>query len=172
VEVREKARTSFRRRSRAWVVASSACLVIALAACGGNSNNPPAASGPKHTSAPPSPTHSAPPAGPVSKTITGQQVNFVGSANVSKKSSIEIHMENFFFSPTMLKGKPGQSVTIELKNEGSVPHNFTLPSQHINQDVQVGQKTEVKVTFPQSGTVLWHCRFHQFSGMRGALQAG
>ena len=77
VEVREKARTSLRRRSRGRVLAASACLVVALAACGGNSNNPPAASGPKHTSAPPSTTHSAPPAGPVSKTICENRRRFL-----------------------------------------------------------------------------------------------
>jgi plastocyanin len=168
VTTSRQAYRSFRQRSGRWAI--PACLLIAFVACGGNSNNPPAASGPAHTNSQPSPDTNTP-AGPASKTIGGQQVNFISTANVSQKSSIEVHMENFFFSPTVLKGKPGQSVTIELKNEGSVPHNFTLPSQHINQDLQVGQKTEVKVTFPQSGTILWHCRFHQFSGMRGALQS-
>jgi plastocyanin len=152
--------------------AGAAFLALTFAACGGNSDNSPSASGPAPTKAQPSPSKSGGSAEETStKTVAGQKLNFKKSANVGQKSSVEIEADNFYFSPTILKGKPGQSVTLELKNEGSVTHNFTLASEHINQDLAVGQSAEVKVTFPQSGTVLFHCAFHQTSGMIGALQA-
>jgi plastocyanin len=152
----------------------AACLATAFVACGG-SNNPPAASGGTQTTTHSSPKKSSSGGGssqqPSSKTIAGQQVNFQSSANVGNKSSVEIQARDFFFSPTVLKGKPGQSITVELKNEGTVTHNFTLPSDHISKDLAVGQTTKVEVTFPKSGTVLFHCAFHQTSGMRGALES-
>ena len=105
------------------------------------------------------------------KTIAGQQVNFKKSATVSGKSSVEIEADDFYFSPTVLKGKPGQTIKVELKNEGTVTHNFTLPSNHLSKTLSTGQSTELNITFPKSGTVLFHCAFHASQGMRGALQA-
>jgi plastocyanin len=153
--------------------AAAAFLALAFAACGGNSDNSPSASGPAPSKAQPSQSKSSESEeeDTSTKTVGGQKLNFKESANVSQKSSIEVEADNFYFSPTILKGKPGQSVTLELKNEGSVTHNFTLASQNINQDLAVGQSADVKVTFPQSGTVLFHCAFHETSGMIGALQA-
>jgi plastocyanin len=170
-----KARTPFGwRLSRSISLGAAACLAFFFVACGGN-NKTPAANGPAHTQSQSSPKKSSSGGGSgeetSSKTIAGQQVNFKKSADVSGKSSVEIEADNFYFSPTVLKGKPGQSITVELKNEGTVTHNFTLPSNHISKDLSVGQKAKVKITFPKSGTVLFHCAFHQFSGMRGALES-
>jgi plastocyanin len=162
------------RLIRSITLVGAACIATAFMACGG-SNNPPAASGASHSKSQSSPKKSN--SGGSSseetstKTIAGQQVNFKKSANVSNKSSVEIEADDFYFSPTVLTGKPGQSITVELKNEGTVTHNFTLPSDHISKDLAVGQTTKIKVTFPKSGTVLFHCAFHQLSGMRGALQS-
>jgi plastocyanin len=170
-----KGRGSLRGRlTRSITLVGAACLATAFMACGG-SNNPPAAGGSSHPQSQSSPkkSNSGGESGEEtsSKTIAGQQVNFKKSADVSGKSSIEIEADDFYFSPTVLKGKPGQSITVELKNEGTVTHNFTLPADHVSKDLAVGQTAKVKVTFPKSGTVLFHCAFHQTSGMRGALQS-
>lgn len=161
------------RLKRSIALGGAICLAAAFVACGG-SNNPPAAGGSGPPNSQPAPTKSSSGGGsgqPGTKTIAGQQVNFQKSADVSQKSSVEVEAEDFAFSPTVLKGKPGQSITIELKNKGTVTHNFTLPSEHISKDLTVGQSATVKVTFPKSGTVLFHCAFHALSGMRGALQS-
>jgi plastocyanin len=162
-----------RRLSRSITLGGAACLAVAFVACGGS--NPPAAGGSGNTKTQSSPKKSSSGGGSgettSSKTIAGQQVNFKTSADVSNKSSIEIEAEDFYFSPTVLKGKPGQTITVELKNQGTVTHNFTLPSNHISKDLPVGQTAKVKITFPKSGTVLFHCAFHALSGMRGALQS-
>jgi plastocyanin len=149
-----------------------ACLVLALAACGGNSNNQTAASGKKKQATSPkeSPSSEGGEEETTTKTIGGQKINFKKAANVGSQSSVEVEADNFYFSPTVLKGKAGQTITLELKNEGSATHNFTLESQHVDQDLAVGQSAKVKVTFPKSGTLLFHCKFHQALGMQGALQ--
>jgi plastocyanin len=153
---------------------SLACVVLSLGvACGSSDKKTPSASGRSQSPSHPSSSQSSGAEEETStKTIGGQKINFDKSANVAQQSSIELEADNFYFSPTLLKGKPGQTITLELKNEGDTEHNFTLESQHIDQDLEVGEGAEVKVTFPQSGTLLFHCEYHQALGMQGALQAG
>jgi uncharacterized membrane protein len=43
-------------------------------------------------------------------------------------------------------------VTLELKNEGKVEHNFSIASQHIDKDIEAGESDTVKVKMPSSGT--------------------
>jgi plastocyanin len=103
-------------------------------------------------------------------TIAGQKANDHGTKEVSGESSVELEQDNFYFEPTVLKGTPGQKLTIELSNEGSALHNFSIPDQSIDQDVQPDTKGEVTVTFPDSGTLVFFCKYHQSQGMVGALE--
>ena len=107
-------------------------------------------------------------------TIGGQKANDHGTKTVSG-SSFELEADNdgkdFYFNPTILKGNPGEKVTLEIKNEGSVKHNFTVESQEIDEDLNPDQTVNVTVTFPSSGVVGFHCEYHQKLGMVGALEA-
>src|SRR4029079_12976222 len=71
--------------------------------------------------------------------------------------------------PTVIEGKPGEKVTLELKNEGQNEHSFTVDSQGIDKDVQPGDEAEVTVMIPKSGVVSFYCKFHKSEGMAGAL---
>jgi plastocyanin len=103
-------------------------------------------------------------------TINGEKANDHGTKDFSGQPEASVEMDDeFYFEPTVLKGTAGQTLTIELENEGSLPHNFTLEAQSLDQDVQPGQKGSVMVTFPQSGIVEFFCRFHRGSGMIGEL---
>jgi plastocyanin len=103
-------------------------------------------------------------------TIAGQKANDHGTKDVSGASSVEVEQDNFYFNPTILKGTAGQKVTLDLSNEGSALHNFSITDQGIDQDVQSGKKAEVTVSFPQSGTLVFFCKYHQTLGMVGALE--
>ena len=54
-------------------------------------------------------------------------VNIEGTADVSKKTSptLEMELDNFYFEPTFVKAKKGETITFDLTNEGSAPHTFT-----------------------------------------------
>jgi plastocyanin len=104
------------------------------------------------------------------KTIAGVPANDHGSKNVSSESEVEL--DNFYFEPTVLRGKPGLQVTLELKNESSTEHNFTIDSQSISKDVEGGEDAKVTVTFPKSGQLSFYCKYHKSMGMAGALSAG
>ena len=103
------------------------------------------------------------------KVIAGVQANDHGTKAVEDSGKTEVELDDFYFSPTVLQGKPGEKVTLELKNEGQVEHTFTIDSQGVDKDLQPGDEGEVTVTIPKSGAISFYCKFHKGSGMAGAL---
>jgi plastocyanin len=101
--------------------------------------------------------------------IEGHGVNFHGNHRVAGGGTIEMEMDEDYFEPTVLRGPPGATVTIELENEGVRQHNFSVPAQHIDVTCGVRARDEVEVTFPSSGVLAFTCKFGATSGMRGAL---
>jgi plastocyanin len=104
------------------------------------------------------------------KTIAGVPANDHGGKNVSDEAEVEL--DNYYFEPTVLTGKPGSKVTLELKNDSSTEHNFSIDSQSIDKDVEGGEDAKVTVTFPKSGQLSFYCKYHKSKGMAGALSAG
>ena len=103
------------------------------------------------------------------KSIAGVMANDHGTKTVESGGKTEVEMDDFYFEPTVLQGKPGQKVTLELKNEGNTEHSFTIDSQNVDQELGPGEEAEVDVTIPKSGVVSFYCKFHKSSGMAGAL---
>jgi plastocyanin len=99
----------------------------------------------------------------------GVQANNHGTKTASGTTKVEL--DDYYFQPTVIKGKPGQKVTVKLDNAGSVEHTFTIDSQSINEMLQPGSEASVMVTIPKSGAVSFYCKFHKASGMAGALVA-
>ena len=106
-----------------------------------------------------------------STTIGGMTAELHGTKDVSGETGkVEIEMYDDYFEPTILKGTPGQTVTLELKNEGENPHTLTISDQNVGQEVQPGDEAEADVTFPETGELTFVCRFHESKGMVGALE--
>jgi predicted lipoprotein with Yx(FWY)xxD motif len=95
-----------------------------------------------------------------------------GTKDVSGETSIELEADSNYFNPTFLRGEAGQSITLKLSNESDTLHNFSVPALAIDQDLQGKQDTEVEVTFPQSGVLLFLCKYHTSAGMNGELLVG
>jgi len=92
------------------------------------------------------------------------------STQEGSSSSKELELDDYYFEPKTVQGNAGQKITLELKNEGSTEHNFTLSDQGIDQDVEEGESAEITVTVPQSGSVRFYCKYHRSMGMTGALK--
>jgi plastocyanin len=103
-------------------------------------------------------------------TVAGVSANNHGTKSVSGEAEVEL--DDYYFEPTVLKGKPGQKVTLELENEGKVEHNFSIASQGVDQDVEAGEDAKVTVTIPKSGALSFFCKYHKSMGMAGALTSG
>ncbi len=104
-------------------------------------------------------------------TVGSDTANNHGSTDVSGKSSLSVEANDFYFAPTVLTGKAGQSLTLNISNEGSTTHNFstTASGDDPSNDVQAGSSITVTVKFPQSGILEFYCRFHRAQGMVGEL---
>jgi plastocyanin len=143
------------KRIQGVVVITALSLLFVAAGCGGSSSS-----------------SSNESEGTTSTTIMGTQTESHGTKDVSTASGkVELEMYDNYFEPTVLKGKPGQMVTLELKNSGNAAHTFTLSQQSVDKEIQPGDEGEVDVTFPQSGELKFVCKFHEGLGMIGALQS-
>jgi plastocyanin len=102
-------------------------------------------------------------------TIGSDLANDHGTKDVSGQASVEVELDNFYFEPTVIKGTAGAQLKLELKNDSTALHNFSLTEQGIDQDVQPDGSADVTVTIPQSGFVEFFCKYHKSSGMVGEL---
>jgi plastocyanin len=102
-------------------------------------------------------------------TIGSEQANDHGTKDVSGRDEIELELDSFYFEPTVLTGTPGQSIKLELGNESDAEHNFSITDLNIDQDVEAGEDADVMVTFPDSGSLVFFCKYHRTQGMLGEL---
>ena len=144
---------------RGVVIVATCLLLLAAAGCGSSSSS----------SSGGTTTEESGGGGGGQKTIAGVNANDHGTKAVEDNGKTEVELDDFYFKPTVLQGKAGEKVTLELKNEGQTEHSFTIDSQGIDQDIQPGDEAEVTVTIPKSGVVSFYCKFHKSSGMAGAL---
>lgn len=103
--------------------------------------------------------------------MAGVPANDHGRAAVPGDGEV-VRLGDVFFAPTVLVGEPGRTHRIRLENVGQVDHTFTIRTQDLDVTLRPGASEAAEVTFPQSGEVLFVCRFHEDAGMRGALRVG
>ena len=113
-------------------------------------------------------TESPSEAGKAPVTLSGT-VNDHGTKDLGSKDELEVEQDDFYFNPTFIKAKPGSTVKVELSNEGTVPHTFTIDALHVDQTLNKGESKDVMVTLPSSGAVAFYCKFHKGQGMQGAF---
>lgn len=101
-------------------------------------------------------------------TLSGA-VNDKGTKDLGGKTDVEVEQDDFYFNPTFVKAQPGATIKVELKNEGSVSHTFTIDALHVDVTLDKGASKDVTVTLPQSGAVPFYCKFHRGQGMQGAF---
>ena len=108
------------------------------------------------------------------KSITLGGVTYAdhGTKDVQNRSRLELEADDYYFSPTFLRGKPGQKLTLVVESEASTLHNISLPALGIDKDIPPKGKVQVDVTFPASGVLAFSCKFHGPLGMNGQLLAG
>jgi plastocyanin len=103
-------------------------------------------------------------------TLNGQTANDHGTKDVSGGGAEEVEVDSFYFNPTVFTAHAGDKLTLTLSNESSALHNFSLPDQNIDMDVPADESITVTVVFPDSGTQVFFCKYHQSKGMLGGLE--
>src|SRR4051794_10032453 len=144
---------------RALMFAAMTLAVVAAAGCGGYDGGSKASSTSEGSGG----------GGGGQINAAGVQANNHGSKSASGETKVEL--DDYYFEPTVLKGSPGQKITLELENEGNAEHTFTVDAQGVDQELEPGDEAKVTVTIPKSGAISFYCKFHKDEGMAGALVA-
>jgi plastocyanin len=144
-----------------------ATFAIALAGCG-EEREPTTTGGTGTTGG----TETTPKADGGTITIAGEKAVNKGEEDVAGASRVEMELDDFYFAPTLLKGEPGQRITIAMRNEGQQLHNLALRDQDIDRDVEPGASASVNLRFPRSGQLVFVCKYHTAQNMRGGLDSG
>jgi plastocyanin len=105
--------------------------------------------------------------------------NYQGQTDVSglSQAAIEASLTNtsgLIFSPTVLIGTPGQSITLTISNPKrkdteDAGHNFKINELGISEEVAYGQSRTVTVTFPKAGGLRFYCGYHARFNQQGEL---
>jgi hypothetical protein len=113
--------------------------------------------------------------------LEGQVANDHGSVSIEREGEPTLVMGDFYFEPTVLIGPPGgprdvaavegTQVFVTVRSAGRTQHSLTIPDQELDLEVAPGEEMRVVVTFPDSGTVVFTCKYHRDRGMAGALVA-
>jgi plastocyanin len=97
------------------------------------------------------------------------KVNNKGTGKVVD-GAVEMEADDFYFEDTFIKGAKGDTVTVTIKNEGSVQHTFTIDKQDISETLDPGDSATIEVEIPANGKpAAGYCRFHEGSGMKFAF---
>jgi plastocyanin len=99
-------------------------------------------------------------------------VNNHGTASVSG-DRLSMELDDFYFEPTFVEAEAGSSFTVDLHNEGGVPHTFTVKGQDVDVVLDAGAEGSAEVTMPADAeSLVFICRFHEAQGMQGAFHTG
>src|SRR6266851_6572460 len=108
------------------------------------------------------------------KSVTRGGVTYAdhGTKDVRTLSKLELEADVYYFSPTFLRGNPGQKLTLIVESEAATLHNLSIPALGIDKDIPPKGKVQMVVTFPASGVLAFFCKFHGPVGMNGQLLTG
>jgi plastocyanin len=142
-------------------VATAAVLALTVAGCGREQEPPPTQR-------------------PGTIVFDGVTANDRGSGEIAGES-VSVEAGDFYFAPTVIVAPrssagdisrlPGRQVDLEVTAGGAGPHNVRIPEQEIDVDVAAGETVRVLMTLPETGTLVFWCKYHRDRGMAGAFVA-
>jgi plastocyanin len=103
-----------------------------------------------------------------------------GEEDVTGRSQADLEVsttsrEGLVFSPTVLIGSPGQTLTLTISNPDrkgteDMQHNFNVDELGISKvEVPFGSEQTITVTFPDSGGLRFYCAYHVRFGQQGEM---
>jgi len=92
-----------------------------------------------------------------------------GSGSDGDSGRIEVRMVDFAYEAKPLTGRVGQSVMLDLKNDGAQPHTFTIAGVVDSQRVEAGQSKSISFTPGQAGSLTFFCTVHGQAAMSGTM---
>lgn len=84
---------------------------------------------------------------------------------------IRVTATDFAFSPDRIELRVGETVNLVLVDEGSLPHDLTIPALGLSLAVEPGETASAALTAPRPGTFRFFCSVpgYRAAGMVGTL---
>lgn len=143
-------------------LALGAGAMLLVGACGGGTSNSAGqkSAAPVEASMAPVQQTASPEIGERIALSDGTTTLFWGEADVRGKTSASLEIRDagsgrYYFSPTILVGSPGQTLTLEVANRSTTGHPFTISSKSV--DVAPGRRSAMTVSFPAAGALTFAC---------------
>lgn len=94
-----------------------------------------------------------------------------GAATTTTPGTVTETLTEFAFSAPTIQLKAGDKATLELKNAGTVEHDFTLDASGLQALVKPGQSATRVLGPLKAGTYEFYCSVagHKEAGMKGQL---
>jgi plastocyanin len=140
-----------RRRGGLTIAVLAGVLALTAAGCGGGDDEGGSGSASATTAAPE--TTSAP-----------ETTAAAGGGD----NEIKLVAQGFKFDKASLDLKAGSDYTVEVDNQDSAEHNFTLKAASADQDVEANEDATVTFTAPAAGSYEFHCKYHPAT-MKGTV---
>jgi cytochrome c oxidase subunit 2 len=87
----------------------------------------------------------------------------IAAAMAGEPRVIQVSAERFKFTPSVIEIKAGETVVLEL-NTLDKKHGFAVPDLKIDEVIETGKVTRVKITAPKAGRFEFHCSVFCGSG--------
>jgi plastocyanin len=90
--------------------------------------------------------------------------------SASEGAPAPLTMKDTFFDPTCLAVSSTQALS--LTNAGNALHNFSMPDQGVDIDVEAGEDEETDTLEDlgvEAGTYRFVCKYHEAQGMVGTI---
>jgi len=91
-------------------------------------------------------------------------------ATAGPDGALNVTQVNFRFQPDSLSAQSGKAVTVNVVNNGTTSHTFTITELNVDKTLSPGEAATVTFTPSKTGTFAYFCRFHRSRGMEGKLQ--
>jgi len=76
---------------------------------------------------------------------------------------IQVSAERFKFTPSVIEIKAGETVVLEFSTLDR-KHGFAVPDLGVDEVIEAGKITRVKITAPKAGRFVFHCSVFCGSG--------
>jgi YVTN family beta-propeller protein len=129
----------------------------------------PVGNAPRKIAVQPGPVQSATAASPP-RTIDGLPMADHGMLDVRGASDAKVRVDDYYFAPTVLRGRPGQRLHLRVENAAGTLHNLSATAIGLDRDLPPKSGLEIDVPFPASGSVRFFCKFHAPLGQSGLFQ--
>jgi len=94
--------------------------------------------------------------------------NTTAVTDASGATRLQLIAADFEFDKETLTATAGQTLKLEIQNNGAVTHNLTVENLNVDMDVQSGATEEQTPVTASPGTYNYFCEFHP-DKMKGVL---